>query len=98
MKLKLTYSELVTLLDLYSPVDEVKDTKDYTVLEKLLFGINVEIFERLRKIDSVITKKKYSLSLKPFEAIAFYLYWSDHPFPATSYSGNLLNSINNNIH
>ena len=47
---------------------------------------------------AAIAKSKYTVTLKPYEAVNWFNVFSTHHFEVTSYQGNLLNKINNAIH
>lgn len=95
MKLKLTSSQFVALyiichsyLQSYLPSD---------MENKLLHVLLTKFFRRIYNM-SFEKKKKYSLTMKPEEAMAFWLAHNNHEHEMTSQEGNLLTMICNQIH
>lgn len=95
MKLKLTNSQLFALYGAcYNHLDQ--DIPQDMEL-KLLHVLLTKLVQRINNM-LFIKKKKYSLTLKPEEALAFWLSFNDHEYEITNQLGNLLTMICNQIH
>lgn len=95
MKLKLTSSQFATLFSVCNA--KLQEELPVDMHEKLVHVLLTKLFKRLYNL-SFEKKSKYSLTLKPEEALAFWLTFNAHDFGYASHAGNLLTTICNLIH
>lgn len=95
MKLKLSRAQMMCLFELLGqvPVEEKAD-EWYDKLTQMLV---LRMYTKFRKAECEV-KIKYSIKISEEEAIAFFLHYATHDYPATSLTGHMINSIRNKIH
>ncbi|MDI3319153.1 hypothetical protein [Pinibacter soli] len=94
--LRLNTSEFDTLFDLFE--SEVADCMPRGDYFELLWLVMIDVRERKIFPKSCRRESSYTITLEPYEAKAFSLFWRQHNLATTSYAGNLLDRINNEVH
>jgi hypothetical protein len=96
MKLKLTAAEFHALYAFFEHM--IKDARPDGMNAKMLHSILMEIYEKMYR-KAFKKKSSYSVLLKDFEAVGFYMFFSKYSIdPEMVFEANLIRTINNSIH
>lgn len=96
MKLKLTSSEFLVLHDLLQRV--VIQSLPKGIQQQVLYGVLFQLYKKFYK-KAIETKNRYTVSMEPAEACAFYMYFSKYPMEQEeTFTINLIHQLNNSIH
>jgi hypothetical protein len=95
MKLKLTYIQFMSLLNLFRELSLLPMPTEME--DKLIHAHMLTIYQKFYA-KAIMKNKSYSIKLTAPEAIAFWLNWVNAKLPAEMvFEKNLLLTINNNI-
>lgn len=95
MKMKLTYIQFMALYGILKTIavsvmpSDIEARRDHVIILCIYQKFYAKAWEK---------KKKYSISLKPHEAMTWFIYFSVHNLDNATLEGNVLNTINNIIH
>ncbi len=95
MKIKLTYQQFNCLYSIVEAV--ITDDAEYSMMQKLLLSVLVGVYKKMY-VRAIERKTAYCLKLSDSEAIAFWMLFNRNTYAVDSFEGNLLQTINNQIH
>lgn len=95
LKFQLSYCEFMTLYALLADATS-RQTPRHDLYKKLLHNIMVGTFRKFFSESSEL-KNVYIIELSSIECLAFWLYWTDHPYSESTLTGKTLERINNII-
>lgn len=67
------------------------------IAAKLVYSVMLGVYKKLYA-RAVEKRSKYTITLLPAEAFAFFLLYNNYPLEPASFEGNLITTICNNIH
>ncbi|MGE5518866.1 MAG: hypothetical protein ACM3VS_02985 [Candidatus Dadabacteria bacterium] len=95
LTLNLSHSDFLTFYALLADANNRKPNI-HDFFDMLLHNIMVDVYQLFHK-EGAEEKSGYTIQLAPKECMAFWLYWTDHPFASTTLAGKMLDQVNNII-